>query len=68
MKLSDFQILGSLGRGSYGDVVSARSKKNQNELVKNQVVAMKVISRRMSKSIRAEIDVSLEVIFRIDIL
>lgn len=58
MKLSDFQIIGPLGRGSYGEVMLAKSKKKFDEVVQNELVAVKMISKRFDKSIITEIDVS----------
>lgn len=57
MKLSDFQIIGPLGRGSYGEVILAKSKKKVDEVDQNELVAVKVISKIFHKSIITEINV-----------
>lgn len=57
MKLNDFQVIRPLGRGSYGEVLLAKANKKVGQIESNECVAIKIISKKMSKSAISEIEV-----------
>lgn len=57
MKLSNFQLIESLGRGGYGDVTLAKCKTNCDGVTKNQLVAIKIIKKVHVRSIMREVEV-----------
>lgn len=61
MKFKDFQVLGTIGKGGYGDVqlcILCKSKKNFEDLQINQLVAMKVVLKKCYSSVKTEVDVN----------
>ncbi len=62
MKLTDFDLISSLGEGGYGTVILAKCKKDiLEEIKKNQVVAIKVIPKKDKSSIMRELEVSYQI-------
>lgn len=57
MKFEDFQVVGPIGRGGFGEVLLCRSKKKVNEIDENELVAIQVISKEKKNSVLAEINV-----------
>lgn len=60
MELKDFKILSTLGEGGYGRVYFGINLKQTKNIKKNEAVAIKAISRKYAKSIKVEIDVSMQ--------
>lgn len=58
MNLTNFQIIKVLDRGSYGEVVLAKSKANIEGVINiNELVAIKIVSKKQRRSISSEISV-----------
>lgn len=57
MSLKDFKVVGSLGRGTFGNVYLALAKKKIKNIQQNQAVAIKIVNRSQSKSIKRELQV-----------
>lgn len=58
MKLSNFEVIKSIGQGGFGNVFIARSKRDFDGIAENQVVCIKVINKKHEFSIKREIEVS----------
>lgn len=66
MKFSDFQVVGPIGRGGFGEILLCKAKKNVAEIVKNEFVAIKIVSKKNKELIFAEVNVSYTNIFLVD--
>lgn len=58
MHPKNFDPITRIGRGGYGEVILARAKVPLNDIKANELVAIKIISKSLEKSIVAETDVS----------
>lgn len=62
MKLTDFDLISSLGEGGDGAVILARCKKDVFDgIKKNRLVGIKVIRNRNRSSILRELEVSYQI-------
>lgn len=57
MNISDFHIFGPLGKGGFGSVMLAKSKKSSEKIQKNELVAIKIIPKKYQSSIYKELSV-----------
>lgn len=57
--LDSFDVIRKPGQGGYSNVFLVKNKKKIRDVCKNQLVAVKVISKKHQRSILREIQVSL---------